>query len=194
MPDNGGNEVIGQRGGKGVLACSIACEIFEELGRAGIPNHFVDRLSEDSIRVRKTEPIRLEFISRNLAYGSYLRRHPKAQSMAKIEGTKEITFKDDSLDDPPLSAGEAVSRKIIGAAELPAALELLNRVADGLTRFYKSKNLDMADLKMEVGRIFDKSKSPSLIVIDDLGFDNTRVFKAGSLLEVEELHAAMAIQ
>lgn len=191
LPDNGGNEVIGQKPGKGVMACSIACLIFEDLTRAGVPNHFVDGLSDDSVRVRKTDPIRLEFIARNLAYGSYLRQNPKVRPLTALECVRDITLKDDGLDDPLMSANEAVSRKIIHVDEVPVALELLGRVTDVLTRFYASRNLRLGDLKMEVGRSTERS-NPQMMVIDDLGYDNTRVFREDRLLDIEELHAALA--
>lgn len=188
-PDNGGNEVVGQQPGKGRMACETACLAFEELRRAGIPTHFEERLSEDSVMVRKTDPIRLELISRNLAYGSYLRRHPETEPLADISGTREITLKDDLLDDPILSREEAVARGIITADELPAALGLLDRVTETLTGFFKSRRLRLADFKMEVGRL-----NQSLVVIDDLGYDNIRVFSGSRLLTIGELHAALSAQ
>lgn len=203
MPDNGGNEVVGQRPGKGSKACATACAAFEALRLAGIPTHFEARLADDSIMVRKTEPIRIEFISRNLAFGSYLRRHPGVAPLADIAGTREITLKDDAKDDPILTREEVVSSGLLGAAELSVAMELLGRVTDALTGFFKSKNLRLADLKMEVGRVSASGASsagvsdagrfpaPTLIVIDDPGYDNIRVFSGDHLMDIDELHAAL---
>ncbi|MBI4179873.1 phosphoribosylaminoimidazolesuccinocarboxamide synthase [bacterium] len=190
VPDSGGNEVVGQEAGKGALACAIACRIFERLAEAGVTTHFVERLSEDSIMVRRTEPIRIEFISRNFAYGHYLRTHPGVRSLAEIPGTRELTLKDDASDDPPLSEKEAVDRGLIQKEELVRALDFLDRVTGVLTAFYTEKNLRLCDLKLEVGRSPD---SPGLMVIDDLGYDNSRIFSGEHLLDARKLHAALGL-
>jgi len=182
VPDSGGNEIVGRKAGKGRMACAIACRVFERLRAARIDTHFVDRLSDDSIMVLKAEPIRIEFISRELACGSYLRRHPEVPRLSPIPGTRELTLKDDARDDPLISEADAVGRGLISACELAAVRAILDRVTQALTDFFQSINLRLADFKLEVGH------RPDLIVIDDLGYDNIRVFRGDHLLEIEELH------
>lgn len=194
VPDTGGNQIVGQEAGKGRMACDIACATFERLKEAGIPTHFVERLSEDSIMVRTTDPVRLEFISRRLAFGSYLRRHPGVAPLTDVSGTMEITLKDDAQDDPILSDEETLARGIMTEPELSAARDLLIGLTAVLSDFYKSRNLTMADFKMEVGRPKRPKKiadPADLLVIDELGYDNIRVFSGPRLLPIGELHAIL---
>lgn len=163
---------------------------FEELRNSGVPTHFVERLSDDSIMVQKSEPVPIEFISRDLAFGSYLRRHPDVVPLAPVGNVRELTLKDDARDDPPISGEEAVAQSLLSEAELAESLELLGRVSGLLGSFFKSKNLRLADLKMEVGRV-RTADAVSLKVIDDLGYDNLRVFSGDRLLDVEGLHSAV---
>lgn len=144
--------------------------------------------------VIETAPIRIEFIARNLAYGSYLRRKSGVAALSDIRGTRELTLKDDRLDDPPMSEEDAVARGWITSGELGLALGYIDRITDVLTPWFASRDLSLGDLKMEVGRPIDGSSGlPAVIVIDDIGFDNIRVFQGNRLLDIEELHQRMGL-
>ncbi len=194
IPDSGGNEVVGQLAGKGTLACGIACAVFRHLAESGLSTHFMERLTDDSIMVRKTQPVRIEFIYRGLAYGSYLRRHPEVSPLSDISGTRELTLKDDAQDDPLISESDAVSRGLLNSYELLTAFDLLDQVSAALREFFGRHQLRIADFKLEVGRLPGKSGSAGrLMVIDDLGFDNFRIFSESRLLSIQELHAALQL-
>lgn len=75
-------------------------------------------------------------------------------------------------------------------------MALLDRVSASLTAHYRSYGLDLADLKMETGRIqsTENPEQVDVIVIDDAGFDNSRVFAAGRLLGISELHERLNLK
>ncbi|XP_002734075.1 multifunctional protein ADE2-like [Saccoglossus kowalevskii] len=66
--------------GKAAISTSTTCKIFELLNNAGIKTHFVKQHSDTSFIGVNCDMIPIEFVTRRVATGSFLRRH---------EGVKE---------------------------------------------------------------------------------------------------------
>ena len=180
--DSGGNEVIGEKEGKGSLVLEQTEFFFRLLERNGIKTHFVERIDERKARFLKAERIPLEVIYRELAYGSFLRRYKGWAKPFQRLGIVEFTLKDDSLDDPLIAEEAVVALGIAGRAEVEAMKEIAKKVAGILREFFSSKGLQLVDFKLEFGRLDDE-----LIVIDELSGDTMRVAKDGRILTREEL-------
>src|SRR5690554_1005946 len=60
--------------GKGKLNNAISALIFEQLTEAGIPNHFVKKISETEQLVKRSKLIPIEVVVRNVAAGSLVKR------------------------------------------------------------------------------------------------------------------------
>ena len=86
---------------KGRFATETTCNCFLLLKKKGISNHFIRRANENTFIARKMKMIPIEIVSRIVATGSYLKRHPKA-SEGEVFTTLvvELFFKDDKLHDP----------------------------------------------------------------------------------------------
>ena len=56
--------------GKGYLNCQISQNIFEYLTQNNIPTHYLSNLSPKSFIAQKIDIIPIEFVLRNIAYGS----------------------------------------------------------------------------------------------------------------------------
>ncbi|CAD5244150.1 phosphoribosylaminoimidazolesuccinocarboxamide synthase [Thermococcus camini] len=180
--DTGGNEVIGERPGKGSAVLGQTEFFFSLLERNGIRTHFVERIDERRARFLKAERIPLETIYRFKAYGSFLRRYRGWVKSLQELGIVEFTLKDDSLGDP-LITEEAISRLgIASEGELEKMKEVTKRVAEILEEFFSAKGLELIDFKLEFGRL-----NGELLVIDELSGDTMRVMKGGRLLSQEEL-------
>lgn len=89
--------------GKGAAATRTTCNVFEFLNREVGPNtHFIRRLgtATDFLAHRLTM-IPLEVVVRNVAAGSYLKRHPEVAPNAVLaEPVTELYYKDDEGGDP----------------------------------------------------------------------------------------------
>ncbi|AEH24314.1 phosphoribosylaminoimidazolesuccinocarboxamide synthase [Pyrococcus yayanosii] len=180
--DTGGNEVIGERKGKGSAVLKQAEFFFKLLEEHGIKTHFVERLDERRARFLKAEKIPLEVIYRFKAYGSFLRRYCGWVEPLQELNIVEFTLKDDSLGDP-LITEEAIERLgIASAEEIRQMKETTKKVAKILREFFSSKALDIIDFKLEFGR-----RERRLLVIDEISGDTMRVMRNGKLLSQEEL-------
>ena len=180
--DRGGNEVIGEKAGKGSLVLEQAEFFFRLLERNGVKTHFVERIDERKARFLKAERIPLEVIYRELAYGSFLRRYKGWAKPFQRLGIVEFTLKDDSLDDPLIAEEAVIALGIAGKEEVEAMKETAKKVVGILREFFSSKGLQLVDFKLEFGR-FDGE----LIVIDELSGDTMRVAKGNRILTREEL-------
>ena len=180
--DSGGNEVIGERAGKGSFVLEQAEFFFRLLEENGIKTHFVERIDERKARFLRAERIPLEVIYRELAYGSFLRRYNGWAKPFQRLGIVEFTLKDDSLDDPVIVEEAATALGIASRDEVGEMKETTVRVAQILGDFFSSKGLQLVDFKLEFGRL-----DGGLIVIDELSGDTMRVAKDGRILTREEL-------
>jgi len=180
--DSGGNEVIGEKEGKGSLVLKQTEFFFRLLERNGVKTHFVGRIDERKARFLKAERIPLEVIYRELAYGSFLRRYKGWAKPFQRLGIVEFTLKDDSLDDPLIAEEAITALGIAGKEEVEAMKETTKKVAGILRDFLSSKGLQLVDFKLEFGRL-----DGELIVIDELSGDTMRVAKGNRILTREEL-------
>jgi len=85
---------------KGVLNNEISTVLFELLEKEGVPTHFVKKLNDREMLVKKVEIYPIEVLIRNYAAGSISKR------LGIEEGTKlkrtvlEFCYKNDELGDP----------------------------------------------------------------------------------------------
>ena len=180
--DRGGNEVIGEKAGKGSLVLEQTEFFFRLLERNGVKTHFVERIDERKARFLKADRIPLEVIYRELAYGSFLRRYKGWAKPFQRLGIVEFTLKDDSLDDPLIAEEAITALGIAGREEVEEMKETTRKVARVLRDFLSSKGLQLVDFKLEFGRL-----DGELIVIDELSGDTMRVAKGNRILTREEL-------
>ncbi|NJF24242.1 phosphoribosylaminoimidazolesuccinocarboxamide synthase [Thermococcus sp. Bubb.Bath] len=180
--DTGGNEVIGERRGKGSAVLDETEFFFRLLERNGIRTHFVERIDKRRARFLKAEKIPLEVIYRELAYGSFLRRYNGWVKELTPLGIVEFTLKDDALKDPLITEEAIVRLGIASEGEVMEMKEKTRIVAEILREFFCSKGLQLVDFKLEFGR-----RNGKLIVIDELSGDTMRIMRDGKLLSQEKL-------
>ncbi|WP_258084478.1 phosphoribosylaminoimidazolesuccinocarboxamide synthase [Thermococcus thermotolerans] len=180
--DSGGNEVIGEREGKGSIVLEQTEFFFKLLERNGVKTHFIERIDERKARFLKAERIPLEVIYRFKAYGSFLRRYRGWVNQLQELNIVEFTLKDDSLDDPLIAEEAVVALGIASRREVEEMKETTRKVARILGKFFSSRGLQLVDFKLEFGRL-----DGGLIVIDELSGDTMRVAKKEMVLTREEL-------
>lgn len=180
--DTGGNEVVGERKGKGSAVLDEAEFFFRLLEKNGIRTHFVERIDERRARFLKAERIPLEVIYRELAYGSFLRRYRGWVEKLTPLGIVEFTLKDDTLKDPLITEEAVVKLGIASEGEVKEMKKTTLKVAEILREFFSSRGLQLVDFKLEFGR-----RDGELIIIDELSGDTMRIMRNGKLLSQEEL-------
>lgn len=177
--DPGSDTVIGKIEGMGKLSCAFTCFFFDLLNKEGIPNHFIKKVDVDKILVRPARIIGaehrqkgllgFEFVYRNNACGSFLRRYPFIPPFSEFEEVLlEITTKGKS--DVLVVPEAMIQMRLLNRQQLSRALQLTRDVNKILTRTFKEKGLRLLDGKIEIGIIDEE-----VVVIDDISPGNVRV-------------------
>ena len=116
----------------------------------------------------------LEFVYRNNAHGSFLRRYPFVPFCRALDGLVEITTKGET--DQLITEEILVKLKILSQKELNYAKESTRKIGQVLTQEFRKKNLHLIDLKIELGRINGKIK-----LIDDISPDVLRACRGAKI-------------
>lgn len=106
--------------GKAEISNKTNAKVFELLAKAGVKTAFVKLVSDKAFLAKKCEMVPIEWVTRRLATGSFLKRSPGVPEGYRFSPPKqECFFKDDANDDPMwseeqiISAGFLVNRFLI---------------------------------------------------------------------------------
>ena len=158
--------------GKGVLNNLISAQIFEDLADFGIPNHFIDRVSDVEQLVRRVEIIPLEVVVRNVVAGSLTKRIGWEEGRPLNQPIVEFYYKNDDLGDPLLTENHI---DLLGLATTQEIKELRKeglKINDFLIKRFSVIDLQLIDFKLEFGRLPDRS----LILADEISPDTCRLW------------------
>ncbi|WP_019587127.1 phosphoribosylaminoimidazolesuccinocarboxamide synthase [Deinococcus apachensis] len=162
--------------GKGEINNAITAHLFPLLEAAGIPTHFVERLSDREQRVRAVEIIPVEVIVRNVAAGSFSERLGVEEGTELRRPVVEYCYKSDTLGDPLINTDTAVALDWAGEEELSRIRELALRVRDFLTPYFAGRGIRLVDFKLEFGRTHDGQ----IILADEISPDTCRFWDAAT--------------
>lgn len=133
----------------------------------------------------------LEFIARNKAWGSYLKRYPmqkQGDSLLDKHGQPfvEVSVKHDDAGDPFFSR-EYYIENGIPAALFDKGVEYTQKIGEFLTKLFAEKGLELIDFKVEFGL----DKNGELILIDEISPGSLRALRKGENTTKEEIHDAL---
>jgi phosphoribosylaminoimidazole-succinocarboxamide synthase len=137
---------------KGVLNNQISETFFRLLEREGIPTHFVERLNDREMLVKRLDIIPVETVVRNIIAGSLAKRLGLEEGKSLSRPILEYFYKSDPLDDPMISPSTALALGMATEAELARIDELALKTNAVLQAFLKDKGLLLVDMKFEFGR------------------------------------------
>lgn len=160
--------------GKGVLSCRTTSAVYRFLETQGIPTHYVDTLDERTMLVRRVEMIPIEWVARRLATGSYVRRTGVDEGTRFDPIVLEMFLKDDARHDPQITPDEAVRSRLCTEDEVAQALQLTERVFLALEGAWSEQDVQLVDLKIELGRV-----PQGLVVADVIDNDSWRLWPGG---------------
>ena len=161
--------------GKGVLNNRISEFIMLNLGRIGVPTHFIRRLNMREQLVREVEIIPLEVICRNVAAGSISQRLGITEGDALPRSIVEFCYKNDSLGDPLVAEEHITAFNWASTQEIDDIISLTLRVNDFLSGVFFGVGIKLVDFKIEIGRIWD-GDFMRLIVADEISPDSCRLW------------------
>lgn len=159
--------------GKGKFNNAISAALFELLSRHGIPNHFVSRLDEREMLVRRVQIVPVETVVRNIVAGSLAKRLGLEEGRELPRPILEYYYKSDALGDPMINQWHITVLGMASEAELERIDELALRTNDILREFFAARQLLLVDFKLEFGRFHGE-----ILLADEISPDTCRFWDA----------------
>jgi len=167
--------------GKGALAAETSALLFQYLQHRGVATHYLRFVPPNAILAKPAQVPPLEVIVRFKAYGSYLKRMPKAKPLAPFaKPIVEFHYKDDLLHDPLILEDDVVEAGLLTAEELAAVEDMALKAASALRELYASVDCDFIDVKFEFGHV-----DGELVLVDEVSGDTFRLLCGGEHLDKE---------
>ncbi len=156
--------------GKGKICKEFTCLLMRYLESKGIKTHLLECLG-DGILVKRANPIPLEFIVRNVAWGSLLKRLPLFRKGERLKRPIfEVHYKSDELHDPLLANDDPLAANLLTEEELKKIRDTTMKVNSYLSELFSKAGFELMDFKVEYGRV-----DGEIILIDELSPDVFRV-------------------
>ena len=157
---------IGQRNN------AISSHIFEMLTEKGIRNHFIKKINETDMLVKKVEILPLEVIVRNISAGSMSKRLGLEEGIPFESPVFELCYKSDDLGDPLINEDHAIALKLADRAQLDHIKSETLKINEILIGFFKKAGLKLIDFKLEFGKTADGE----VILADEISPDTCRLW------------------
>jgi phosphoribosylaminoimidazole carboxylase/phosphoribosylaminoimidazole-succinocarboxamide synthase len=168
--------------GKAEISNLTNAKVFEMLNSVGIKTAFVRTACDSSFLAKRCEMVPIEWVTRRLATGSYLKRNPGIPEGFRFAPPKQETFfKDDANDDPQWSEEQIIAKqfKVNGLLIGPDEVEIMRRttilVFEILERLWKTKDCVLVDMKIEFG----VDENQEILLADVIDSDSWRLWPSG---------------
>ncbi|OPB29706.1 phosphoribosylaminoimidazolesuccinocarboxamide synthase [Bartonella sp. WD12.1] len=161
--------------GKGVLNNRISEYIFTQLGRLGIPTHFIKRINMREQLIKAVEIIPLEVVVRNVAAGSLSKRLGLEEGAVLPQSIIEFYYKNDSLDDPMVTEEHITAFGWSAPQEIEEIMQLSIRINDFLSGLFAGVGIQLIDFKIEFGRLWE-GETMRIVLADEISPDSARLW------------------
>lgn len=162
--------------GKSRWSTITTANVFHLLNDEDIATHFVERVDDTTLLVKRCAMLPVEQVMRRIATGSYLKRHPEVSEGTRFDPVLVETFlKDDARHDPQIWPDDIVNMGLASLEEIGWMADQGRRVFEALERAWASIDVTLVDLKIEFGRTPDGH----LLVADVIDNDSWRLWPGG---------------
>lgn len=154
---------------KGAVNNKVSERLFTVLEKSGIETHFLERLNERDMLVRKVAIVPLEVVVRNRVAGSLAKRLGLKEGDEIVPPVQEFYYKDDALGDPLITEDHI---RLLQAADADTVAQIRKtalRVNEVLQPFFRERGMILVDFKLEFG--FADGR---LVVADEISPDTCR--------------------
>lgn len=169
--------------GKAAISTDTTCRVFELLNNVGIKTSYVRQHSDTGLIAQSCEMIPIEWVTRRVATGSFLKRNPGVKEGYRFCPVKlETFFKDDAAGDPEWSREQILAAEMTpGGVKIgPDEVDIMGRVTvavfEILERAWASLNCSLIDMKIEFGVV---PKTGEIVLSDVIDSDSWRLWPAG---------------
>ncbi|QJA09665.1 phosphoribosylaminoimidazolesuccinocarboxamide synthase [Romboutsia sp. CE17] len=157
---------------KGILNNKISSIMFEMLHDNQINTHFIKKISDREMLVKKVEILPLEVIVRNITAGSFCKKYGIEEGLVLDEPIFELCYKNDEYGDPMLNEDHAVAMKLASREEIAFLKEQTLKINELMKEFFLKTNLKLVDFKLEFG----KDSQGNIILADEISPDTCRLW------------------
>jgi phosphoribosylaminoimidazole-succinocarboxamide synthase len=156
---------------KGVINNKLSEHIFMLLIKKGIPTHFVKRLSDREMLVKRVQIVPIEVTIRNIVAGGMAKLLGLDEGIVLKEPVLEYHYKEDKLHDPLINDYHIKALALATDKELDTIKKYSFMVNEALKSFFDSKSLILVDFKLEFGRCKRK-----ILLADEISPDTCRLW------------------
>ena len=154
---------------KGVINNKISERLFRLLEQAGVPTHFIERLSDRELLTKKVLIVPVEVVVRNIVAGSLAKRLGLKEGDPIEPAIVEWYYKNDGLGDPLIADEHIRLLKLATPEEMAEIKRLALQVNRVLQSFFRDRRMILVDFKLEFGLYNDR-----LILADEISPDTCR--------------------
>ena len=159
---------------KGRLNNSISTLVYQYLEKVGVPTHFVRKIDDTNVEVRKVEILLVEVIVRNISAGSFCKRTGIEEGKSFSKPIIEFSYKNDELGDPLINDDYIREMGLATPEDLAHLRASALKVNEILSDLFADAGLRLVDFKLEFGRL---ASDPSKIVLaDEISPDGCRLW------------------
>ncbi|MFH0755004.1 MAG: phosphoribosylaminoimidazolesuccinocarboxamide synthase [Candidatus Omnitrophota bacterium] len=166
---------------KGIMNNAISSKVFEYLGEHGVPTHFVQKLSDREMLVKKVEIVKVEVIIRNRAAGSLCRNYGVQEGKTLSCSILEFCYKEDAFNDPLMNEYHIKALGIATEAEINRIKEITFKVNELMQKFFLALKIELIDFKIEFGRY-----NGEIILADEISPDTCRLWEVGTGVRLDK--------
>ena len=159
---------------KGRLNNAISTLIYQYLEKVGVPTHFVRKIDDTNVEVRKVEILMVEVIVRNVSAGSFSKRTGIPEGKDFSQPIIEFSYKSDELGDPLINDDYIREMGLASVEDMAHLRKSALKVNEILIALFADVGLRLVDFKLEFGRL---ASDPSKIVLaDEISPDGCRLW------------------
>lgn len=162
--------------GKGATNNAITAHLYPLLEAAGVPTHFIAKLSETEQRVCAVEIVPVEVIVRNVTAGGFSKRLGVDEGNDLACPVVEYCYKSDELGDPMINSDTAVAMGWASREDLAEIRRLALAVNEFLRPYLAERGVRLVDFKLEFGKLPDGK----IVLADEISPDTCRFWDAES--------------
>ncbi len=137
--------------GKGIYLNNINAFLMDKLAQQGVKTSFIEKINQRESLAHKLDMIQLEFVVRNIAAGTIVKRVGLIKGSPLSPPIQELFLKNDKLGDPFINIHYVNSLKITSAEVVAQAEKISLQVNDIIKDVFTKINIDLVDFKLEFG-------------------------------------------